>query len=213
VLGLVGLLDAPPALVAPAVLPITGGGAAALVSTLVVAALAVVGVRLGARSLLRARGPAPAGGLAAVLGALLALGAALAWLVNPYLAGLLLPAAHLWLFAGAPHGRRRSWPAWLAVAAGLVLPLLVVLYYATAFAAGPVDLAWLLLLGAAGGNVSLPTLIVACAYLAALAGIVRVVAAQRRIVRQAPEDPIRTRGPVSYAGPGSLGGTDSALKR
>jgi hypothetical protein len=26
-------------------------------------------------------------------------------------------------------------------------------------------------------------------------------------------DPVRTRGPISYAGPGSLGGTESALRR
>jgi hypothetical protein len=212
-LGLVGLLDAPPALVAPEVLPITGGGAVGLGSTVLAAALAVVAVRIGARPLMRARGDAAAGGLAAVLGAVLVLGATLAWLVNPYLAALLLPAAHLWLFAGAPHGRLRSWPAWLGVVAGVVLPLLVAVYYATAFAAGPVDLAWLLLLGAAGGNVSVPTLIVGGAYVAALAGIVRVVAAQRRVNRQAPEDPIRTRGPLGYAGPGSLGGTESALRR
>jgi hypothetical protein len=212
-LGLTGLLDAPPALVAPRLEPITGGGAAALGSTLLAAALGVLAVRLGARSLIRGRTHPAAGGLAAVLGAVLALGTALAWLVNPYLAALLLPAAHAWLFAGSPHGRLRSWPAWLAVLAGVVLPLLVVAYYATAFGASPVEEAWLLLLGAAGGNVSLPTLIVAGAYIAALAGIVRVVAAQQRIVRHAPDDPIRTRGPVSYAGPGSLGGTESALRR
>jgi hypothetical protein len=212
-LGLVGLLDAPPALVAPEALPISGGGAVALGSTVLAAALAAVGVRLAARPLTRARGQAASGGLGAVLGAVLALGTALAWVANPYLAALLLPAAHLWLFAGRPQGRLRSWPAWLGVAAGVVLPLLVVVYYAAAFAAGPVDLAWLLLLGAAAGNVSVPTLIVAGAYAAALAGIVAVVRAQRRVDKEAPKHPIRTRGPLSYAGPGSLGGTDSALRR
>ncbi|MEA2291051.1 MAG: hypothetical protein QOF17_71, partial [Solirubrobacteraceae bacterium] len=212
-LGLTGLLDAPPAIVAPRDLPLTGAGAAALGSTLLAAALGVLAVRFAARSLIRGRTHAAAGGLSAVVGAVLALGAALAWLVNPYFAALLLPAAHTWLFAGSPQGRLRAWPAWVAVAAGVVLPLLVVAYYATAFAAGPLEEAWLLLLAAAAGNVSVPTLIVAGAYFAALAGIVRVVAAQRRIVRQSPEDPIRTRGPVSYAGPGSLGGTESALRR
>jgi hypothetical protein len=30
---------------------------------------------------------------------------------------------------------------------------------------------------------------------------------------QLPPEPLRTRGPVTYAGPGSLGGTESALRR
>jgi hypothetical protein len=51
--------------------------------------------------------------------------------------------------------------------------------------------------------------------MAALAGTIRVLFARRRIARD--ETPsgagIKTRGPVSYAGPGSLGGTESALRR
>jgi hypothetical protein len=31
--------------------------------------------------------------------------------------------------------------------------------------------------------------------------------------RSAPTPPVSVRGPVSYAGPGSLGGTESALRR
>ena len=37
--------------------------------------------------------------------------AALTWLFNPYAAALLLPAAHLWLFAAAPGSRLRGWAA------------------------------------------------------------------------------------------------------
>ena len=44
-------------------------------------------------------------------------------------------------------------------------------------------------------------------------GVVAVVRTRRRVVRNAEPDPIRTRGPIGYAGPGSLGGTESALKR
>ena len=49
-----------------------------------------------------ARGSPAAGGLAAATGAVLCTLTALVWVVNPYAAALLLPAAHLWLFAAAP---------------------------------------------------------------------------------------------------------------
>jgi hypothetical protein len=45
---------------------------------------------------------------------------------------------------------------------------------------------------------------------------VRILLARRHVQRVAgkPGEPeFRTRGPLSYAGPGSLGGTESALKR
>ena len=48
--------------------------------------------------------------------------------------------------------------------------------------------------------------------LAALAGLIRVIVARRGEATPA-KPPIRTRGPLSYAGPGSLGGTESALRR
>jgi hypothetical protein len=212
-LGAVGLVDAPPGLLEPKVLALGTGAAVALGSALAVAALAFAGVRRATRAGRAAAAHPAAGGLAAVLGLVVALAAALAWIVNPYLAALLLPAAHLWLFAGAPQGVLRGWPAMAAVLVGMLGPLLALLYYAVALAAGPLDLAELLGLGAAGGHISLPTLLVAGAYCGALAGIVRVVTAQWRIGRAAPPEPIRTRGPLSYAGPGSLGGTDSALRR
>jgi len=44
--------------------------------------------------------------------------------------------------------------------------------------------------------------------------VIRVLIARRRL-GDAPGsgESIRTRGPLSYAGPGSLGGTESALRR
>ena len=211
-LGLTGVVDIPPSPVAPQVLPITGGGWAGIVSTLIVAGLAWFAFRTLARGRLP-RGLHPAaGGLAAASGLVLVLAAALAWVANPYLAALLLPAAHLWLFAAAPQGRLQGVTAVPAVLAGVVLPVVVAGYYAVAFAAGPVALAWLALQGAAAGHVSPLFTVVAVGWAAALAGVVRVVVSQRRVRRDAPPDPIRTRGPVSYAGPGSLGGTESALR-
>jgi hypothetical protein len=51
------------------------------------------------------------------------------------------------------------------------------------------------------------------ALLGALALLVRILAARRRIARSAPVERPSTRGPLTYAGPGSLGGTESALRR
>lgn len=212
-LGLTGALHAPPDLVPPRDVPIGAGDAVALVSVFVVAGLAWLALRPLARASRPARGSPAAGGLAAAAGLVIALTAGLAWLFNPYLAALLLPAAHLWLFAAAPGSRARG--AWgvAMLLAGLVLPALAGFVDALVFASGPLGLAWLLLLGTAGGHVSAPTLLVVAGFVAALAGLVRILAVRRRIEAAAPPDPIRTRGPVSYAGPGSLGGTESALRR
>ncbi|HEX8928223.1 MAG TPA: hypothetical protein VGA45_04845, partial [Actinomycetota bacterium] len=156
---------------------------------------------------------AAAGGLAAALGLVIALAAALSWLANPYQAALLLPAAHLWLFTAAPASRLRGAAGVAALVAGLLLPALAVLVLALVFHAGPLGLSWLLLLATASGHLSAATLLVGAGYVAALAGVIRVLATRRRIAQAAPPDPIRTRGPLSYAGPGSLGGTESALRR
>ena len=48
---------------------------------------------------------------------------------------------------------------------------------------------------------------------ACLVCVVAIVRTRRRIVRTAEPEPITTRGPLGYAGPDSLGGTESALKR
>jgi hypothetical protein len=65
----------------------------------------------------------------------------------------------------------------------------------------------------AGG--ALGSTLLYAALLAALAGVLRVILARRRIARTSPPggEQIRTRGPLTYAGPGSLGGTESALRR
>jgi hypothetical protein len=212
-LGLTGALHAPPALVPVGDVPISAGDAVALVSVPAVAALAWLALRPLARGSRRARGSPAAGGLAAGLGLVITLAAALAWLANPYQAALLLPAAHLWLFAAAPASKLRGASGVAALIGGLLLPALALLVLAVVFSAGPLGLSWLLLLGTAAGHVSAPTVLVAAGWVAALAGVIRILLTRRRIAQAATPDPIRTRGPLSYAGPGSLGGTESALRR
>jgi hypothetical protein len=212
-LGLTGALHAPPALVPLGAVPVRAGDAVAIVSVVLVAALAWLGLRPLVRAGRARRGHPVAGGLDATAGLVLALAATVAWVVNPYLAALMLPAAHAWLFAGAPDGRLPFPLAAAAVPAGLLAPALVLIYAVRAFAAGPVGLPWLLLLGTASGHVSVLTLALAAALLAALVAVIRILTARRRMAATAPPEPVRTRGPMSYAGPGSLGGTESALRR
>ncbi len=126
---------------------------------------------------------------------------------------LLLPAAHLWLFLGVPQTRLRGAIAWAALAAGLLAPLLVLAYEARALRAGPLELARMWLVATAGGHVS-PWSALALGVLAGcFATLVRILLARRRIAAAAPPEQLHTRGPAGYAGPGSLGGTESALRR
>jgi len=150
-------------------------------------------------------------GLAVATGVWICGLAAITWAMNPYAAGVLVLATHLWLFAA---GGWRRWPAIAAVVIGLVPIVLVAVYYGLALDLGPLGLAWGAALAAGSGAGLWSTLLLA-GVLAALAGVIRVLLARRRIARD--ETPsgagIKTRGPVSYAGPGSLGGTESALRR
>ena len=176
-------------------------------------ALAWIGVRRPLLGRLGLPASVSAGGAAAALGLAITVLAVVVWVVNPYAAALLVPAAHVWLFAAAPGTHTSSRARFALVALGLVLPLLMVVHYALALALGPLELAWLAVLITAGGHVT----IVGAAILSLLAGCLvarrgdRAHAPPRR--RSAEPDPITTRGPIGYAGPGSLGGTESALQR
>lgn len=222
VLGATGLVDAPAGVVNPARWPVGTSGIVALGSAVIVAGLAWFGARALARVLARPpkaeepvngrRGPGAPGveGLAVATALWLTGLVALAWLRNPYAAGLLIPAAHLWLFAAAGW---RGRVAVVALAAGLAVPVLALVHLAGALDLGPHELVWGLALGAMTGSALGSTLLFA-GLLAALAGVFRVLVARRRMGdggRGAEQ--FRTRGPLSYAGPGSLGGTESALRR
>jgi hypothetical protein len=213
VLGLTGAVEVPDAPVAPEVFPPGTAGVVALASAAVVAAVGWFGVRPLLLRRAAVSGNPAAGGLAAATGLLTNGVAAAAWMFNPYAAALLLPAAHLWLLAAAPGSRMRRGTTALAVAAGLALPVVAVVHYARAFGLGPLDLAWLGGMVFANGHVSLPAALATALWLAALSGVVTAVRARRRVEAAVPPQPLRTRGPRNYAGPGSLGGTESALRR
>jgi hypothetical protein len=208
-LGLTGALEPP----AAPVLPLPPVEGVALGSIAFVLALGWFGIR--ALVLRRAGGrvsPA-AGSLAAASGAVLCMLAAIVWAANPYAAALLLPAAHLWLFASAPQTRIVGWWGVAAIVAGLLPLAFAAFYYMRAIGLDPLELAWMMLLSAASGQLSLAVATVAATLLACLAALIVVMRTRRRVEANAEPEPLRTRGPASYAGPGSLGGTESALRR
>jgi hypothetical protein len=134
------------------------------------------------------------------------------WLSNPFAAALLVPALHLWMWAVGPEPRaRRAILAGLVVA-GLAAPALVLAYWVLSLGLTPAGAAWSLVLMIAGGYVGLLTAVL-CSIFAGCAISAALIVAPA--VRQPDRDdiPLTIRGPVTYAGPGSLGGTESALRR
>ncbi len=212
-LGLTGALDAPLGPVLPEALPLRGWNIAALASAPIVLALAWVGVKRPLIGRLGLPASVSAGGAAAALGLVITMLAALVWLTNPFAAALLVPAAHGWLWAAAPGTQTSSRTRVVLVVLGLVLPLLMVVHYGLALDLGPLDLAWLAVLITAGGHVTPLAALFLSVLAGCFVGVVAVVRTRRRIVQNAEPDPITTRGPLGYAGPGSLGGTESALRR
>lgn len=132
------------------------------------------------------------------------------WIANPYAAALLVPAMHAGLWALAPDLRLRRAARVAAVALG-ALPLAVVaVALSRSLGLDVLDALWVGLLLVAGGHVSALS-IVLWSLLAGCAAAALVIAGRRD---PGPEEiPITMRGPTTYAGPGSLGGTESALRR
>lgn len=156
--------------------------------------------------------PADNPGAAAALALTLVVVAIAVWVVNPFAALLLLPAFHLWLLVTAsPVPPRR--PVGVAlVLAGLLLPLAVALSVLDRLSLGPFSGLWYGVLLLTGHDVGLYTAIVGALLLACFGAVLRIALARRPASRE-PGDAPSVRGPGGYAGPGSLGGTESALRR
>ena len=216
VLALVGATpDPPPAPVAPRALPLDGPAMAVLAGAAVVAGLAWWGARaLSFRSRPGLRDPrAPGAACAASLAVCVAV--LVLWTVNPFAALFLVPAAHLWMLAVLPdpHPPRRVRA--LLVAAGALPPAIAGVYYLLALHLDPLSGAWYLLMLVSGGAVGPLAALLACVLLGALGAVAAIVRAGRREQPGAPDarDRPPLYGPGAYAGPGSLGGTESALRR
>jgi len=155
----------------------------------------------------------PAGGVSLLV--VLDAAALLTWIANPFAALLLVPAVHLWMIVAAPELRpRRRWLGLAIVLLGLCGPLLVALYYAHQLGTGVLGAAWALILLPAGPHLGFGTELLWSLMLGCLVAVTLTALRGRRLERL-PADPmpITIRGPLTYAGPGSIGGTESALRR
>jgi hypothetical protein len=193
------------------------GGEVALMAGLLVLVVAglfwlrrAVAAVAGLRGRDRGQPPDP-GPAAAVM--LVLCGVALAvWLVNPFAALLLVPALHLWMWIVVPDVRVPVPAVVVLLLAGLALPALVAVQYATTLGLGLLQLAWGWVLLIAGGGVGFLTAVEWSLFLGCAVSV--IVIAWRAASENRPEAvPVTVRGPVTYAGPGSLGGTESALRR
>jgi hypothetical protein len=233
-LGGLGVLAAPRPPVPPGALPLRGSAIEALLAVTLVLLLAwLAWPALLRRLALPPRPSAAAAGLAlmTVLGAL----AAAVWAIDPFTALLLVPALHLWLLLAAPErpalGRSPSarlapWPLVLVVLGAAPLALLIA-FYAQRLDLGPGGVAHTALLLLASGRIGVAG--------AALWSIAAGCLAAALLLALAPPsaDSPPAGGPYDgadehesasirggwvgsksfYAGPGSLGGTESALRR
>jgi hypothetical protein len=229
VIGLIVLLIAraagvlsftPPGAAAGSGVTMTGGDLAVLLIALVLvvasfAFLRPLCLRLLAQQLPDSgrRPESPAADAAAVaLSVVLVVLAVLIWALDPFAALLLVPALHMWLWLAQPGARTHRWSMALLLVIGFVPIGLVLFYYANAYGLAPGALAWSLAL-LPGGAMPIVTALcwavaLGCAASAVIIGL-RAVRASATLAEQ----PVTVRGPASYAGPGSLGGTKSALRR
>jgi len=209
-LGRVGLLPALPAPPPPGVLALRGSLLAGVIACSLVLALAWVAWPRLARRLVAGAPPGSAAAGVAVLAVLEAVAVA-SWVRDPYTALLLVPAVNLWLLVAAPDLRPPRAAAMALVVAGVTAPAAVVAVHAHQLGMNPAQAAWTALLLVSGGHigalgVALWSLALGCLVGAALLAL-------RGQAARAPLGPVTVRGPLGYAGPGSLGGTESALRR
>jgi len=216
-LGRLGIVAAPAGQLSSGSLSADGSARGALASTALVLVLALLAWPALVRRLALPLRPGSDGARPAVMLVLLAV-AGLAWIFNPFACLLLVPALHLWLLAVSPGRQaaaRRRALAFASIIAGLLPLALLLVVYARELGLGPGALAESVVLLLAGGALGL---FGAALWSVALGCLLAVVLLARPDTPAGGDGPgdwvqISTRGPASYAGPGSLGGTESALRR
>ena len=222
-LGAVGALPGTPSVpVLGDAMPFDGAAATAVLSCALVLGLAWLAWPVLVRRLGLAVRPAPdalgadAVGIVTLL--VLLFVACIAWATDPYAALLIVPGLHLLLPIASPERRPRPLAS-LGLLMLALLPLgLLVAFYAHQLGYGPGGVAWAAVLLLAGGHVGV--LAAAVWSVAAGCGVAISLLALTPPGNGEPlglgpdeRSEITIRGPLSYAGPGSLGGTKSALRR
>jgi Peptidase family M28 len=215
-LGWLGVLQGAPAMPVPASgLTLDGAAYRALLALALVLGLGwLAWPRLMARLGYGVWGDPEGAGLA-LLVAVLGLGM-LVWVLNPYATLLLVGALHLWAALADPELRPRRAAALALVALALVPLGLLIVFYSGELGAGPAVFAWEAVLLLAGGHVGVAAAAlwsVACGCGVAAMLLALAPLAPSAGSRNGTGAPVTIRGPLSYAGPGSLGGTESALRR
>lgn len=202
-LGVVGLIPDPAFPYDPG--EVDAGAAAPLSFVAIAAACALAGLLIRP---LRIPLDAEPHTLAAAAGLVMGFAVLGVWFLNPYLALLLAPAAHVWLLPARASGPPRAWTVAL-VAAVTLAPAVVA--YLTVAAQLDLGLAapWHLLLLITDGQLGLLMSLLWCALLGGLIASVSAAAAFRGRSRP-PGTGIL--GPAPHAGPGSLGATPSAIR-
>jgi hypothetical protein len=200
---------APSAAEAPSAEPFDG---AAVVTLLLVAAAVAIAWLLVRPLLARRAGAAgdpqrPGAGAATALA--LSVAVLVVWFVNPFAALVLVPAVHFWMLATVAEARPPVTAALLAL--GLVAPAGVAVYYLARLSLDPLEGAWYLFLLVTGHHVGFVTSLLGCVLLGLFGSALAIALARRGPGEPEPPRGPRLRGPSSYAGPGSLGGTESAL--
>jgi Peptidase family M28 len=215
-LGALGIVAAPAGQLSPGSLSADGSAPAALASVALVLVLALLAWPALVRRLGLPLRPSADGAGVAVMLVLVAV-ALLAWVFDPFACLLVVPALHLWLLvvqADRLAGSRARALARSAILAGALPLALLGLFYARELGLDPGGLAESFVLALAGGRLGLfGALAWSIALGCGLAVALLVGSPDRSSVDSAGEWHVSTRGPLSYAGPGSLGGTESALRR
>jgi hypothetical protein len=214
-LGRLGALPAPPLPVQASALVLGGSAVRAVLVVALALGLAWLAWPWGVRRLgLRIRPDDDGAGLA-LLTVLLAV-TIVVWLSNPYAALLLIGALHLWLLLVSPRTRPPRLAALALVVVALVPLALLIAFYARELGLGPGGVAWDAVLLLAGGHVGIAaTVLWSLGFGCVVAAALLAVAPEAELGDDVIDGgaPLRIRGPLSYAGPGSLGGTESALRR
>jgi hypothetical protein len=212
-LGRLGLVPAaPPGPVVAGHVPLPAGAVVEIVGAAAVLVLAMFPVRSFIVRRIGLRGESSEAGAAAALLLVMCAISLVLWVRNPFAAALVVPALHLWMWIVAPEVRFRAPVALAMLLVGLAPLALVFLYYANQFNLGPLGVLWTGVLLTAGGGLGVVTLL-EWSIVAGCAVSVALIAARAARVAAPEPAPVTVRGPITYAGPGSLGGTKSALRR
>jgi hypothetical protein len=97
--------------------------------------------------------------------------------------------------------------------AGLAPLVIGLMYYMITLGYDPIRFAWAVVLMVAGGHIGVLAALEWSVALGCVLSVGTIAGWAVRRERQLEEAPVTVRGPVTYAGPGSLGGTESALRR